>query len=90
MNIDEQIRMMAEDNEGGELGSPIEVARHFRIRPQKIYYWLRTGKLEVVRCNCGRKCVSFESVRELVEPKVQEEEEVPGSDMDAADDERGD
>lgn len=58
MNIDELFRQMQEDEkEDQRLITPVEYGRLRGIAPQRVYYAIRNHKLEVVRCECGRRCV---------------------------------
>lgn len=74
--IEDLIRQMEDDSEGATKGSPIEVARILGIKhPQKVYGWIRAGKLQWERCECGRRVVSIEAVRELLNGTEQERAE---------------
>jgi hypothetical protein len=62
--------------------SPIEYAKTHGIKPQMVYYWIRTGKLKKEMCVCGRSVIDIaeaDAVREppdpYVEPEMAEEEE---------------
>ncbi|HVI76686.1 MAG TPA: hypothetical protein VM715_00680 [Candidatus Acidoferrum sp.] len=72
MNTDELIEQMQKDElEDAPLLSVIDAARFFGLKPQILYYYIRTGKLETETCNCGRKCVRREVVQQLL--KVRDE-----------------
>lgn len=62
--------------------SPIEYARSRAIRPQQVYYWIRSGKLRKEQCICGRTVIDIKSADAILQPggpalesKVEEEEE---------------
>jgi hypothetical protein len=58
LNIDELLEQMALDElSDAPLMSPVDYAKVRPISPQLVYYRIRTGKLRVVLCNCGRKCI---------------------------------
>lgn len=81
--IEDLIKQMEDDSEGATKGSPIEVAKILGIKhPQKIYQWLRTGKLKWSTCDCGRRVVVIEEVRQLLESQSKTPQEVAGSNLD--------
>lgn len=58
LNTDELIAKMAQDElEDAPLITPVNYAKVRPIAPQSIYYAIRTGKLAIKQCNCGRKCI---------------------------------
>jgi hypothetical protein len=62
-NIDELFAQMEADDladqaEVSDLLTPVDYARLRDRRPQLVYYYIRTGRLDIERCNCGRKCIN--------------------------------
>lgn len=39
------------------------------VQPQLLYYYIRTGKLEVERCLCGRKVIDVKTTNEFFDAK---------------------
>jgi hypothetical protein len=81
-NFDELMTRVAEDElrdraETSELMSPIDYAKLRGIKPQKVYYYLRTGKLEEQYCNCGRKCVNVVETDALFEDLERKKRKIP-------------
>jgi hypothetical protein len=81
-NVDELIRLVEEDElrdraETSELMSPIDYAKLRGLKPQKVYYYLRTGKLEEQYCNCGRKCVNVVLADALFEELEKKSRKIP-------------
>jgi hypothetical protein len=69
-NIDEAIEQMERDElSDAPLLSPRDMAKVLGIAPQLLYYYIRTGKIEPVICNCGRKCVDVETTKAFFESK---------------------
>jgi archaeosine-15-forming tRNA-guanine transglycosylase len=93
--IDEVIAEMKRDElEGATKLPPIQYAHLRGMYPQKVYAALRHGKLKQVVCECGRKVVVVEEADEYFKlgrysatGLSEEEEEVPGSDLDPGDEE---
>lgn len=54
-----------DDLADARLLSPIDYGKLRGIRPQRVYAALRSGRLAVVKCNCGRKCVEVEAADKL-------------------------
>jgi hypothetical protein len=62
LNTDELIRLIEQDETTDKIkvlskATPIEYARSRGIAPQKVYYAIRTGKLDKEECVCGRGVV---------------------------------
>lgn len=62
MNLDDMIRQMQEDEAADQVdvtgeATPINYARSRGIFPQRVYGWIRRGKLETHNCACGRRVV---------------------------------
>jgi hypothetical protein len=58
LNTDELIAKMEHDEaEDAPLITPVNYAHIRPITAQLVYYAIRTGKLAVVICPCGRKCL---------------------------------
>jgi hypothetical protein len=73
MSEDRELTMdqVAAQMELDELGDarllpPREFAKLVGVAPQLVYYYIRTGKIEVVVCDCGRKCVEVAPAREFM------------------------
>jgi hypothetical protein len=65
-NHDELMAQMAADElqDRLELTSKMSVVEYARAKgeqPQLLYYYIRTGKIEVERCICGRKVIDVKS-----------------------------
>jgi hypothetical protein len=94
--IDDFIRQAEEDERSDATKLPvIQYAKMRGMYPQKVYAVIRKGKLKEHWCDCGRKVVIIEEADEYFklgrfrEASVsEEEEEVPGSDLDSDDEER--
>jgi len=96
MGIDDFIRQAEED----ELADatklpPIQYAKLRGIYPQKVYAAIRARKLEERNCDCGRKIVVVEEADEYFKlgrfrqtDLSEAEEEAPGRDLDADEQER--
>jgi hypothetical protein len=99
-NIDEFFEFMKQaDLEGAPKMGVIDYAKMRGLYPQKVYAAIRNHKLGTGFCSeCGRKVVEVEVADEYFKlgkwtpganVTTAEEEEVPGSDVDAGDEERG-
>jgi hypothetical protein len=65
-NFDELIRLMqADELEDARLITPVEYGKLRGIAPQLVYYYIRSHKLEVERCECGRRCIEREEADKL-------------------------
>jgi hypothetical protein len=63
LNMDELFRQMElDETEDAPLITPVNFAKIRPITPQQIYYLIRTHKVTVRICACGRKCVVKEEV----------------------------
>lgn len=93
--IDDFIRQAEEDElkDAVQL-PPIQYAKMRVLRPQRVYAAIRNKKLKDKHCLCGRKVVVVEEADEFFKlgrfapTAIQTEEEIPGSDLDADDEER--
>lgn len=57
-NMDEVARQMELDElSDARLLTPRDFAKLYGCEPQLVYYYIRRGKIEIERCDCGRKCV---------------------------------
>jgi len=90
--IDDAIEeMRLGDLEGASKMAPIPYAKSRGIYPQKVYAAIRNHKVVPEHCSCGRTVVDVEAADEYfklgkwkrTDSTVPEEEEVPGSDLDA-------
>jgi hypothetical protein len=97
MNTDQLIEQMERDELEDKLelqgkASPREYAQMRGMVPQRVYYFIRSKKIEMEHCICGRKVIDIKKADEFfdnresgstpLEPEVPEEEEVPGGDVD--------
>jgi len=58
LNTDELLARMRQDEaEDQELITPVDYAHIRPITSQLVYYAIRTHKLSVITCPCGRKCI---------------------------------
>jgi hypothetical protein len=78
--IDDFVKMVEEDelHDRATLATkltPIEYGKLRGIAPQRVYYHLRTGKLQFEYCNCGRKVVDVKKADEIFEFTTKEEED---------------
>jgi hypothetical protein len=78
MNHDELMRQMAEDDLADELEaagqglakmSVREYAKAKDMQPQLLYYYIRTGKIAVETCVCGRKVIDVNSANDFLEER---------------------
>jgi hypothetical protein len=97
MDTEELLRQMELDDledrlEEQKVATPRDYARSRGIAPQLVYYRIRNHQLETHTCPCGRRVVNIEEADAIFRPKpdtesggedLPEEEEVPGSDVDA-------
>jgi hypothetical protein len=101
MNTDDLFRQMEADEIADRLdavgkASPREYAQMHGMVPQRIYYFIRSGKIDLEKCVCGRSVIDVketdaffraradrESGRPPLEPEVPEEEEMARSDLDS-------
>lgn len=61
-NMDDVVaEMEREDAEGAKKLSPREYGRLRGIKPQLVYYYIRTKRLTVEVCICGRKVIDVEA-----------------------------
>jgi hypothetical protein len=98
MGIDDFIKQAeADELEDATKLPPIQYAKLRGIYPQKVYAAIRSGKLQQKPCDCGRKIVVVEEADEYFKLGAwaqranvtsTEEEEAPGGDVDAGDEER--
>lgn len=72
LNMDELARQIELDELGdARLLTPRDFAKLIGVAPQLVYYYIRTNKLEVERCDCGRKCVIVADAKTFFETKDQ-------------------
>ena len=45
--------------------TPRDFAKLYGVAPQLVYYYIRTKKLPVEYCQCGRKVISYEQAKAL-------------------------
>lgn len=87
--LEDLFREMEEDERHDRIeatgkASPIEYARMRNIIPQKVYYFIRRGKLELSPCGeCGRKVVDVSEADKVLfasvlKEAIQEEEDTAG------------
>lgn len=73
MTIDDEIeRMRQEDMIGATKMTVIEYARLHGMRPQLLYYYIRTGRIEQEDCVCGRRVIDVERVDAFLQAKEKE------------------
>jgi hypothetical protein len=70
-NHDELMAQIAADELADSLEhqtkmSVIDYARARNEQPQLIYYYIRTGKIETVYCDCGRKVVDIKKADDFL------------------------
>jgi hypothetical protein len=71
-STDELLAQMAKDEaEGATKLSPREYGLLRGIKPQLVYYYIRTGKLELEHCICGRKVIDVAAADEFFKGKEQ-------------------
>lgn len=72
-NIDDVARQMELDELGdARLLTPRDFAKLIGVAPQLVYYYVRTGKLEIEVCDCGRKCVVVEQAVKFFNNRKQQ------------------
>jgi hypothetical protein len=70
LSTDELIEAMERDEaEGATKLSPREYGRLKGIKPQLVYYYIRTGKLTLEVCICGRHVIDVESANAFFQPR---------------------
>lgn len=47
----------------------IDYARARGMAPQKVYYYIRTGRIQQEKCICGRWVIDIKSAEEFFKPK---------------------
>jgi hypothetical protein len=58
LNTDEVIRQMQLDElSDAKLISPVDYAHIRPITPQLVYYAIKTNKIGIQYCQCGRRCI---------------------------------
>lgn len=69
LNTDELIaRMQLDELADAPLITPVNYGKLYTgMTPQKVYYHIRRGHLETVRCPCGRTCVYKDAADRLFE-----------------------
>jgi hypothetical protein len=45
--------------------APVDYARARGIKPQMVYYYLRTGKLTSSHCECGRRVIDIQEADDI-------------------------
>jgi hypothetical protein len=66
LGTDELIAAMERDEaEGATKLSPREYGQWRGIKPQLVYYYIRTHKLELERCICGRNVIDVQKADEF-------------------------
>lgn len=77
-NIDDVIeRMKMDELDDAPLLSPREFAKLIGVAPQLVYYYIRTKKIDVEICNCGRKTVNVEKARLFFDSRNQQVRKEP-------------
>jgi hypothetical protein len=76
MNTDELLAAMEEDERADRvslqtLASPVDYAKTHGIRPQMVYYYIRTGKLKTRTCECGRRVIVIAEADQIFKKGVQ-------------------
>jgi hypothetical protein len=95
MNTDDLFKQMERDELQDQMEllgkmTPREFAKLKCIAPQQVYYYIRSGKIEMEKCICGRHVIDTEKASEFldsrkqrVQPEVPTSKEVSGSGLDA-------
>lgn len=72
-NMDEVARQIELDElSDARLLTPRDFAKLIGVAPQLVYYYIRTKKLDIEVCDCGRKCVVVADARKFFETKDQQ------------------
>jgi len=58
------------------LASPIDYAKSRGIAPQKVYYWIRTHRLNKEQCPCGRSCIRIADADALLKETEEAKKEI--------------
>jgi hypothetical protein len=87
LTTEEVLRLMEEDELHDRvaqqtLASPIDYAKSRGIAPQKVYYWIRTKRLEKETCPCGRSCVNIEAADKVLKATEDAKKEIRTKDAD--------
>lgn len=93
MNIDDIVKdMEAFDNEGAEFMTPVQYAKVRPVQAPQVYGWMKSGKINWQRCQCGRKIINVQEVDDFLRSKgklppvlEREDDGVEGPDTDADD-----
>jgi hypothetical protein len=56
--------------------TPRDFAKLYGVAPQLVYYYIRTKKLPVVYCACGRKTINYNEAKALFDGRGQKIVEV--------------
>jgi hypothetical protein len=81
LNTDELVAQMERDElADAALLTPRDFAKVIGVQPQLVYYYIRTKKLDVVVCQCGRKCVNVEAATKFFNERNQEVRKEPDVD----------
>lgn len=49
--------------------SPRDFAKTIGVSPQLVYYYIRTGKIKGIVCQCGRKVINVDEARTVFESR---------------------
>jgi hypothetical protein len=73
MDIDDEtdFELLDIQDQADEVGklTPREFAKLVGIAPQLVYYYIRSGQLEIENCICGRKVVDVKKAQAVVDDK---------------------
>jgi hypothetical protein len=64
--LDDLIRQLEDfELEGAEKMSPREYARFRKIAPQRVYYYIKNGRIKLEECICGRRVIDKAAADEV-------------------------
>jgi hypothetical protein len=73
LNTDEvQALIELDELSDARLLTPRDFAKLYGCAPQLVYYYIRTKKLDIIVCDCGRKCVEVEAARKFMDNRGKE------------------
>lgn len=66
MNLDElQAQIEADELSDAEYLTPVQYGRLKGIAPQRVFYFIKVGKLDATKCLCGRRVVRISEADEV-------------------------
>jgi hypothetical protein len=67
-----QAMIEADERADSEWLKPREFAKMIGVAPQLVYYYIRTEKIESIKCLCGSRVINAKQAREVFESRGQQ------------------